>query len=141
MSNMTIDEIFKEESSRAVQTRMDLIDLARKGITKRSLRRLSEISSITVKELAELLPISLRQFQRYDEEKRMKRGVSEHVILIAEVLLKGMDIFDSPEELKLWLKSPLLSFGQRTPFGLLDTSYGVQMVMDELGRMEHGVYS
>ncbi|MEX2572899.1 MAG: antitoxin Xre/MbcA/ParS toxin-binding domain-containing protein [Balneolaceae bacterium] len=141
MSNMTIDEIFKEESSRAVQTRMDLIDLARKGITKRSLRRLSEISSITVKELAELLPISLRQFQRYDEEKRMKRDVSEHVILIAEVFLKGMDIFDSPEELKLWLKSPLLSFGQRTPFGLLDTSYGVQMVMDELGRMEHGVYS
>ncbi len=136
------EEIFRDEGvAYTAANKMDLVDLARKGVSKQSILRMAKMSSIPVKELAKLLPVSHRQFQRYDESERLKKDVSEHAILIAEVLLKGREVFENSDALKDWLKTPLLGLRQERPIDLLDTSFGIQLVIDELGRLEHGVYS
>ena len=120
---------------------LKLVETVRFGISKKTLLRLTEVSGISLKELSELMPVSLRTIQRYKDDDLLEPNVSERVLIIAEVLAKGMDVFGSLDKLRNWLHTPSVALGRRTPLSLLDTSFGARMVSDELGRLEHGVYS
>ncbi len=142
MSKETFGNIIREAAvAYKTSSEITLVDLARKGISKRSLLNLAEMGSFSLKQLSELLPVSLRTLQRYNEEDLLPPEVSEHALLIAEVLARGMDVFDSQEKLQQWLHTPSVGLGSRTPLSLLDTSFGARMVTDELGRLEQGVYA
>lgn len=125
----------------SVDNDMDLIELSRRGIPKKTLKSLADYSSISIKSLSQLLPVSERTIQRYAEDDKFKSDVSEHIILIARVLFRADEVFGNRKDLKEWLTTPQLGLGERTPLSLLDTSFGAQLVIDELGRLEHGVYS
>lgn len=120
---------------------LELIQLARRGVSKKTLLKLAEYGSISLKTLAQLLPVSERTIQRYKESDTFSTDVSEHLLLIAKVIAKGYEVFNSREDLHNWLHAPLISLGRRTPLSLLDTSFGAQLVIDTLGRLEHGIYS
>jgi putative toxin-antitoxin system antitoxin component (TIGR02293 family) len=120
---------------------MDLISMSRKGVSKQLLLALSDLSGISIHQLAQLLPITERTIQRYDNEQKFSRDVSEHILIIVRVVDKAYQVLEGQEAVKDWLTTPLVGLGQRTPLSLLDTSFGAQLVMDELGRLEHGVYS
>lgn len=142
MSEITIEKIFQEEGIESpIQNRLDLVKLARKGISKKSILKLSELLSISLKDFAELLPVTERTIQRYNSNTRFKSDISEHVILIAEVIVKGLEVFQNQDDLKKWLNTPNRTLGNTEPIELLDTSFGSQLIIDELGRIEHGVYS
>jgi|SRR5690625_2280104 len=118
-----------------------MIQLAREGITKSYLVQLSNYYSLPIKELAELLPISMRSIQRYEEEEKFKQSVSIQIIIIGEVLKRGEDIFDNLKDLNIWLHSRIIGLDRQQPITLLDTPFGADWVLKELGRLEHGVYS
>lgn len=115
--------------------------MVRAGVLKDSIDRLSEITSIPVKNLVEILPVSERQFNRYGSNTRLKKDLSEHILIVADVLLKALDIFDSPAQLQEWFFTPQVALGSEKPISLLDTSFGATLVTDLLGRLEHGVIS
>jgi len=142
MGDFKFDHIIREAGvDFTAQSQMDRIELAKRGISKKSLLRIAEFCSISIKDLTKLLPVSLRTIQRYQENDLLDSQVSERAMLIAEVLEKGMEVFGSLEKLQSWLHTPLLALGQQTPLSLLDTSFGTRLVMDTLGRIEHGIYS
>jgi len=142
MVQETLQTLFIDEGiSTPIESEMDFIALARKGVTKRTLQRLADYGGISIKSLAQLLPISERTIQRYEDSKKFSPDVSEHLIVIARVLFRGHEVFSDKEALNQWLTTSILGLGQRTPLSLLDTSFGAQLVMDELGRLERGVYS
>jgi len=142
MSELTIEKIFQDEGiENPFQNRLELIKLVRRGISKKSILKLSELLSLSVKDFAKLLPVTERTIQRYHVNKRFKSDISEHIILIAEVIVKGLEVFPNQERLKNWLNAPNKSLDNTKPIELLDTSFGAQLVIDELGRMEYGVYS
>jgi uncharacterized protein (DUF2384 family) len=58
---------------------------------------------------------------------------------IAVLYTKGADVFGSAEKFSLWMDSVLLPFGNKKPKEFLDTSARIDMIMDELCRIEHGV--
>jgi len=120
---------------------LELIELVRRGISKKTILKLADLLSISLKDFAKLLPVTERTIQRYSDNRRFKREVSEHVILIAEVLIKGLEVFENKEGMNKWMKTPNRGISDTRPIDLLDTSFGIQLVMDELGRLEHGVYS
>ncbi|MBK8953444.1 MAG: DUF2384 domain-containing protein [Chitinophagaceae bacterium] len=39
-----------------------------------------------------------------------------------------------------WVHSPLISLGNKTPLDFLDTTFGIQLVLKILGRLEQGVF-
>lgn len=142
MSDKAINNVLKEAAvAYEASSPMSLIELARHGITKKSLLNLANIAALSLKQFSELLPVSLRTLQRYDDDDLLPPEVSEHALLIAEVLGRGMEVFNSREQLQVWLQTPAVSFAGQTPFSLLDTSFGTRMVTDELGRLEQGVYA
>ena len=64
---------------------------------------------------------------------------SEKIIEIAEVTKIGLDVFGNLEKLKLWLNTPNFALGNLKPIELLNDSYGKEMVIGELTRINHGI--
>jgi putative toxin-antitoxin system antitoxin component (TIGR02293 family) len=124
-----------------IQRRHDLIALSDHGVTKDALLNLARYLSLPLGQLAQLLPISERTLQRYARNRHFNRVVSEHILHIAEVAAKGIEIFGDKDDFLSWMNIPSVALGNKKPLSLLSSRFGTEMVLDELGRMEHGVVS
>jgi len=131
----------KKVLGQKIQNQMDLIELANKGITKDALTHLAEFFSIRISQMAALLPVTERTIQRYTGKKHFSRVVSEQILQIAEVAAKGTDVFEDKDKFLSWMNHPNKALGNRRPMDLLRSRFGVQAVLDELGRIEYGVVS
>ncbi len=119
----------------------DLISLSRQGILKKYLLQLSKKLSFTMHELAKVLHISERTLQRYHPDDALSSEASERAILLAQLYHKGISVFETADNFNDWLRTPLPAFEQEAPIYFLDTSFGFQLVLEELGRIEHGVFA
>lgn len=124
-----------------MQNRLDLIELSNKGITKDALSHLAKYLCFSTSQMAELLPVTERTIQRYASKKHFSRVVSEQILQIAEVAAKGSEVFGNKKKFLLWMDHPNIAFVNKTPMSLLSSRFGTVMVLDELGRIEHGVFS
>jgi len=141
MSNSSFNKVFEETVPYTVDDDIALLQLARKGVSKKAVTNLSNVGELPLKTLASLLPVTERTLQRYSDEDRLSPDVSEHVILITKVLFRAEEVLGSMSKARQWLKAPSVSLGNEPPLSFLDTIFGAQLVMDELGRVEFGVYS
>ena len=121
--------------------KMDLVELGSKGITKKAVSNLANYLSLSSKQVADLLPVTERTLHRYSSRQHLNQSVSEQVIHIAEVLAKGIEIFQEKTKLLLWLNTPHKVFSGNSPFSLLKSRFGTELVLEELSRIEFGVYS
>jgi putative toxin-antitoxin system antitoxin component (TIGR02293 family) len=124
-----------------VRSRMDLIELSNKGVTKDALRHLAKFLSFTIRQMATLLPVTERTIQRYATTKHFNRVISEQILQIAEVAAKGAEVFDDKDKFLSWMNHPCKALANKTPLSLLNSRFGAEMVLDELGRLEHGVFA
>lgn len=67
--------------------------------------------------------------------------LSEQNQQIAEVIAKGSRVFEGRDKFLAWMNHPNQALNNQTPMSLLDSKFGRGMVLDELGRIEHGVFS
>jgi putative toxin-antitoxin system antitoxin component (TIGR02293 family) len=119
----------------------DIINLARNGFPKRVLLALAKTVSLNIQELANILHISERTLQRYDDNEIIKTEYAEKAVELARLYTRGEEVFGSIEKFKRWIKTPGLVFNGETPVSMLDTSAGFDMVFKELGRIEHGIFA
>ena len=122
-------------------TDFDLLQLARKGITKKALLALAKKISLTLEEIATVLHISERTLQRYTPTTLVKTEYADKAIELARLYERGIEVLGSERAFSGWIKTPNLALGGEIPFNLLDTRIGFKMVLDILGRIEHGVFS
>ena len=52
---------------------------------------------------------------------------------------RGAEVFGDMENFSIWLHSENVGLGNIIPKNLLKTTFGIQLLMDELGRIEHGI--
>lgn len=124
-----------------LQNEMDLVNLTRAGIFKKAVTNMAARFGITQEKICDLLHISTRNFQRIKEDTHLDVYTSEQVIEMAHVYTKANKIFLTEEAVKQWFQTSNYALGNQKPLDLLDTSFGVKMVNDVLGRIEYGVYS
>jgi len=120
---------------------VELLELGRTGVTKDAVSHLANYLSFSWKQIANLLPVTERTLQRYGLNQHFNPTVSEQVLHIAEVLAKGAEVFKEKKKFLLWLNTPHKVFSSMTPFDMLGSRYGTELVLEELGRIEFGVYS
>jgi putative toxin-antitoxin system antitoxin component (TIGR02293 family) len=123
-----------------LDNKMDLVELGNEGISKIAVSHLAKHLSIPVREMVNLLPVSDRTLQRYTSKKHLNRPTSEQVIQIAEVVARGTEVFGNKDKFLAWINLPNAALSNETPYTLLKSRFGAEMVIDELGRIEHGVY-
>ncbi|RZK51598.1 MAG: DUF2384 domain-containing protein [Pedobacter sp.] len=119
----------------------DLLKLARKGISKKALLALAKQLSLTIEEVASVLHISERTLQRYTPSTLIRTEYADRAIELAQLYERGVEVLGSNKAFNSWVKSPNFALGGEIPFSLLDTRIGFTMVLDILGRIEHGVFS
>ncbi|MBF0352334.1 MAG: DUF2384 domain-containing protein [SAR324 cluster bacterium] len=124
-----------------VPTPFDLIEIARMGIPKKSINSLAECLHIPISELIQYLHVSERTLQRYSPDKLLSSAISDHLLQIAKVYSRSLEVFEDAEDASMWLKQVNISLGNVPPMDLVDTISGIEMVLDELTRIEYGVFA
>lgn len=128
-------------SSPVNPTGFELLELARKGISKKSLITLAKQISLTLEEIADVLHISERTLQRYTPETLVDTAYADKAIELARLYERGEEVLGSHKAFNTWIKSPNAALNNEIPFSLLDTRIGFEMVLNVLGRLEYGVFS
>ncbi len=134
---MTIQALLKFEP---INQRTDLIDIARKGIQTKYIEQIQKLTSLTDKELSSILPISQRQLFRYPANHYLNKEITSHLIQLVELFEKGFNLFGE-EKFKIWIRTSNKVLNNNKPIDIMDTSIGIEMIEDVIGRIEHGVYS
>ena len=119
----------------------DFIELSRNGINKRNLLFLGKKIGFDLKEMAQVLHISERTIQRYHANKVLSSEVSERAIQLAKLYCKGEEVFGDLEQFKKWMNYPSLALGNKRPKDLLDTTFGFQLLNEELIKIAYGIFS
>ena len=122
-----------------LHSRMDLLELGRRGVSKKALLHLASYLDLTVRELSALLPVNERTIQRYSPKKRFRAEVSGHILHIAEVAARGEEVFGDRKRFLSWMSQPSVALGNSIPEKLMDSRIGTELVLDELGRIEQGI--
>ncbi|MEO7213648.1 antitoxin Xre-like helix-turn-helix domain-containing protein [Mucilaginibacter sp.] len=125
----------------AFSSDFDMVKLARQGFPKKALLALAKKISLSIQELANILHISERTLQRYEDDAIIKTEYAEKAVELARLYTRGEEVFGSLDKFKLWVKAPSLVFNGEAPVSFLDTSAGFDMVFNELGRIEHGIFA
>ena len=66
---------------------------------------------------------------------------SERMVEMAKLYSKGEEVFGTIDNFKEWMNTTLLPLGNKKPKEFLDTSLGINMLMNELGRIQHGIFA
>lgn len=120
---------------------IDLIEITRKGLPKSVVQTISNILSISMEKMSQLIHVSYRTIQRKSDKDLLNVYSTEQILEIAEVISRGVDVFGTVEAFTKWLHTELRVLNYKTPLDFLDTSFGTKLVKDTLGRIEYGVHS
>ena len=119
----------------------DLISVIRSGIPRIAMDHLMEIADISLTEMAAIVHTSDRTLRRYTPAQKLSQEQSERMVELARLYSRGEQVLGSIGEFRDWMNTRLLAFGDSKPKEYLDTSLGINMIMDELGRIEHGIFA
>lgn len=117
---------------------LQLIDRIRNGVKKEDWKLLIKNLGATEKEFENILPSSISSMQK---KKVYGRETSIRIYEISRLFGLGFDVFESQENFKSWLFTPSKAFGNKIPFELLDSSFGFELVENEIYRIQYNVYS
>lgn len=126
-----------------LQDKMLLIYAIRKGFSYRLFHKIRKITPFTEDDWAEYLNLSTKTLQRYknDPDHYFKPIHTEKIIELAEVTNFGNEVFDSTVQFYTWLNTPSYALGGLKPAELLKDSYGKELVMGELNRIDQGIFA
>jgi len=124
-----------------VENVSDFIHCIREGVPKKALDNLIEVTGISAAEMAGIVRTSDRTLRRYSAKQKLNAEQSERIIELAKVYSRGEEVFGTIDAFREWMNSSVLALGNKKPKEFLDTSLGIEMLMDELGRIEHGIFA
>jgi putative toxin-antitoxin system antitoxin component (TIGR02293 family) len=124
-----------------VENVSDFIQCIREGVPKVALDNLVVATGISTLEMAEIVRTSDRTLRRYSPKQKLNAEQSERVIELAKIYSRGEEVFGTLDAFKEWMNSTVMALGNKRPKEFLDTSMGIEMLMDELGRIEHGIFA
>jgi putative toxin-antitoxin system antitoxin component (TIGR02293 family) len=110
-------------------------------LKKRHVIFISSKLGLQQKDTAELIGVSVRTYQRQKRTANITNAASENVLKLAELYETGLITFDDDEESFLsWLNASIPALNNEKPIELLSSNLGIELVKDELLRIEHGIY-
>ena len=111
-----------------------------KEFTYSEFKKIADKAPFTQAEWAAMLHVSERTLQRYAKNNGSFAYINaERAMQIANVAAEGKKTFGKIEMFYNWLKQKPVMLEGEISLASLTTSYGIQMVLTELGRLQHGI--
>lgn len=117
------------------------IELIRGGLKSGAVNLFIKHSRLTQKQVARMIHVSERTLQRNTPEKPMDSASSERLIELTRFFHKGIRVFGDQSKFTAWLHRPNVSLNNQLPLVLIETNLGMDLVVDELLKIEHGVFA
>lgn len=103
--------------------------------------KIAALVPFTQKEWANILHLSERTLQRYAKDNNSFEGIYVDRILQLEQLIQlGLETFVNAEAFYRWLHRQKKVLGHIINFESLYSTQGIQDIIDEIGRIQYGVY-
>lgn len=100
----------------------------------------TEITSLPVTLLIDILDVSKSTFYRVKDEKMLEQNTIDKLASILKLYNRGIKAFEDKEDFHQWLTSKITTLGNQRPLDLLKTENGRLAVSEAIDRIEHGVY-
>lgn len=119
---------------------LTLMESIRQGFDFTFFTDLSKKMPFSFHEWGRFLHLSPRTMQRYKKEQKTLDPIySERIAEIAMLYNYGKEAFGDEDKFQTWLNTSNIALSGEVPRNLLDSSLGIGVLRDELGRIEHGV--
>ena len=123
-----------------LSNKMVMIFVIREGVPYSLFSLIQNFTPFSEDNWADFLDISTKSLHRYKQTSKSFKSIqSEKIIEMSEVTKVGLDVFGEMEKFKLWLETPNFSLGSLKPLELLKDSYGKELVISELTRINYGI--
>lgn len=107
----------------------------------RKFAKIAALVPFTQKEWASILHLSEKTLQRYAKDNKSFEGIYvDRILQMQELIESGLETFTSAEAFYRWLKRDKPVLGELLTFDSLKNSTGISLIVDQLGRIQHGVY-
>lgn len=133
---------FKQSSiSDWLEDKLLLTLIIKKGLRYDLFEIIEQSAPYSEEEWAKFLGISTKSMQRYKKDNKTFKPIqTEKIFEVTEVTILGFEIFGSASKFILWLNTPNFALGSIMPIDLLSDSYGKELVMTQLIRLDHGIF-
>jgi putative toxin-antitoxin system antitoxin component (TIGR02293 family) len=118
-----------------------LIDAITHGLPASLARDLAQKLEVTLQDVAGLLRLNPRTFQRRLDEGWLSLSESERLWELSRLFHRAVNVLESQPGAVHWFKNPIQALGGATPLAYARTAVGLRELDNILGRIEHGVYS
>jgi len=124
------------EDAKTDQTPVEIIE---QGLPYESVERLAGTLDLSLEELCHIIPVSRRTLARF-RGVHLDAHLSDHIYIAWKVYERAEEVMESPESARIWLKTPNYAFRFKRPLDYLSSLTGSLELLDELGRLQHGVF-
>ena len=113
-----------------------------KNFTFNDFKKIADKVDFTQKEWSDILHISERTLQRYAHDNGFfNTGVIDRILQINKVFERGKEVFGSYERFNLWLRDNPYMLEGRLSIHSLASFEGINLVLTQMGRIEHGIFA
>jgi putative toxin-antitoxin system antitoxin component (TIGR02293 family) len=124
------------------ENKIKLNEMISTGLSYHLFEKVQDNAPFSKEEWARFLDVSVKTLDRYKHNnKSFKTFQSEKIIGMIEVIERGIEVLGDMKMLKKWLYTPIPAFSDSKPIDLLNSSYGKELLLDELGRIEYGIFA
>jgi len=128
--------------TKKVATTLDFLPYIHRGIPTKTVESIAKRLELTALATVESLGVAKRTWaRRVQSGALLSREESERVVGLARVLAVATEVLGDSATARRWLLTENRALGGVIPLRMLDTGIGVSAVLDELGRIEYGVYA
>ncbi|HSV09558.1 MAG TPA: antitoxin Xre-like helix-turn-helix domain-containing protein [Hanamia sp.] len=111
-----------------------------KEFTFNDFKKISEKVDFTQKEWADILHISERTLQRYAHgEGSFNSGAVDRILQINKVFDRGNEVFGGYDRFNRWLRDNPYMLEGRLSIHSLASFEGINNIVTQIGRIEHGI--
>ncbi len=124
----------------AILTQTPLVQRLRDGFPMAEFRLLQDLLRISEEELGRFLGISPATLHRRKKTGNLETPESERIVRFARLFGLAMEVFDTKDATREWLKTQNPGTASESPLSYADTEFGAREVENLIGRIDHGVF-
>ena len=112
------------------------------GVNTKLFKEIKDFCVLNDHQWANVLDISLATLKRYmkRESHIFKINQTQKIFQVMNINIVGQNVFCDYLNFKIWLEESTLIFDGKSPVELLNSTFGQQLVLEELNNIEHGIF-
>ena len=118
---------------------ISLLTQSKKGLRAKAALDFLSLSGFTQDEFQETFKTTVKTIQNHvNRQLPLDAALSEKLLKSFALFDKGISLFGSGKNFYRWLIVPAYGLGNQVPFQLMDTITGINLIDEELTRIEYG---